>query len=243
MHIPRFEDLKERYRAQWDAMRIPSDAKHAELGRIAQKLVAHKATYQSVMVKTGVPWFMIAVIHERESDANFHTHLHNGDPLTHRTVHVPSGRPRWGKPPFTWEESAVDALDMRGLDNVHDWSIERICYELEAYNGWGYRMHGVPSAYLWSWSSVYKGGKYIADGVWSDSKWDPQPGCMPLIARMMNIDQSIKIAGLGIVTPEVAPMLRPEPEPQPVSQETTHERLENTSTGGFFSRWWRRSNV
>lgn len=214
MNAPHFEALKEHYRAQWDNMRIPSDVKYVELGRIARKLLLHKETYQSVQVKTNVPWYVIAVIHERESDANFHTHLHNGDPLSARTHHVPAGRPRSGKPPFTWEESAVDALEMRGLHKIEDWSIERICYELEGYNGWGYRMHGVPSAYLWSWSSVYKGGKYVADGVWSSAKMDPQPGCMPLIARLMKFDPSIKINGLGPVTPEVVPA--PEPEPLPV---------------------------
>ena len=29
-------------------------------------------------------------IHDLEASRNFNAHLHNGDPLTHRTVHVPT---------------------------------------------------------------------------------------------------------------------------------------------------------
>ena len=61
---------------------------------------------------TPIPWYVIGFIHKMESDMNFGTHLHNGDPLTARTVHVPTGRPVNGNPPFTWEDSAADALQL-----------------------------------------------------------------------------------------------------------------------------------
>jgi lysozyme family protein len=67
---------------------------------------------------------------------NFNRHLHNGDPLTSRTVHVPAGRPKSGTPPFTWEQSAVDALAYDGLTQVTDWSIEHVAYVFENFNGW-----------------------------------------------------------------------------------------------------------
>jgi lysozyme family protein len=158
---------------------------------IAAKLLANKARYQAVEGKVGVPWYVIAAIHERESSANFATHLHNGDPLTARTVNVPAGRPLTGVPPFTWEESAIDALTMKGLAGITDWSIEHIAYECERYNGWGYRQHGVPSAYLWSYSNIYPGGKYIADHVWSANAQDAQCGVMPLAAQLATLDSSI----------------------------------------------------
>jgi len=40
--------------------------------------------------------------------SSFKLHLHNGDPLTARTVNVPKGRPKTGQPPFAWGISAKD---------------------------------------------------------------------------------------------------------------------------------------
>ena len=74
-----------------------------------------KPRYDQVANATGVPWYVIGIIHEMEGGLNFTTHLHNGDPLTRRTVQVPAGRPPTGMPPFQWEESAIDALDAGGL--------------------------------------------------------------------------------------------------------------------------------
>jgi lysozyme family protein len=66
--------------------------------------------YKSVSQATGVPWPFIGVIHNLESGLSFSTHLHNGNPLTGRTYDEPKGYPRTGKPPFTWEYSAIDSL-------------------------------------------------------------------------------------------------------------------------------------
>ena len=66
-----------------------------------------------------------------------------------------------GKPPFTWEESASDALALRGLRGDTDWSLAGTLYQLEGYNGWGYRLYHqhVLSPYLWSYSNHYQSGK------------------------------------------------------------------------------------
>jgi lysozyme family protein len=45
---------------------------------IAKTLVAAKPHYQAVEAKTGVPWFIIAVIHERESSRNWTRSLAQG---------------------------------------------------------------------------------------------------------------------------------------------------------------------
>jgi lysozyme family protein len=203
-----FDAYRPEYAADWQRMAI-STGRQATVDAIARKLLANKSRYQSIESQTGVPWYMIAALHMRESDADFSTHLHNGDPLTGRTYHVPAGRPRTGSPPFRWEESAIDALTMHDFNEIHDWPIERVAYECEKYNGWGYRHHGVPSAYLWSFSNIYEGGKYVADGVWSASAQDQQCGVMPMISRMMALDASI---ATGPVQPQ-----RPQPPlpPQP----------------------------
>jgi lysozyme family protein len=191
MSKPIFEALRDEYSRLWQGMKIHDD-KIAFIDRIAARLGANKSRYQAVSEMTTVPWYVIATVHEREASGNFHCHLHNGDPLSARTRHVPSGRPPApAQPPFTWEQSAADALTLDGLTAVGSWSVERACYEIELYNGFGYRQHGINSPYLWSFSNNYSSGKYVQDGHWSASAADAQCGVMPLIARMMVADLSI----------------------------------------------------
>ncbi|PNA15926.1 peptidoglycan-binding protein, partial [Pseudomonas sp. MPR-R1B] len=86
-------------------------------------------------------------------------------------------------PPFTFEYSAIDALTREGLTRM-DWTtyiIERIAYANEKFNGFGYAMHGVPSAYLWAGTNQYERGKYVADNVWSPYAVDQQLGVMGVL--------------------------------------------------------------
>jgi lysozyme family protein len=73
---------------------------------IAKALIASKPRYQAVEAKTGVPWFVIAVIHERESSQNWGRSLAQGDPWNRVSTHVPAGR----GPFISREEAAIDAL-------------------------------------------------------------------------------------------------------------------------------------
>lgn len=157
------------------------------INRYATEIVKHKKRYREIEDATGVPWAIVGVIHYRESTLNFNTHLHNGDSLKDRTQNVPAGRPRQGEPPFTWEESAIDALEYDGLDEVKDWSMENICNVLEKYNGLGYRRMGLPSPYLWSGTNNYVRGKYVSDGNYAPGAIDKQAGCIPLYLRAMEL--------------------------------------------------------
>jgi lysozyme family protein len=159
-------------------------ARKAVADRTARALAANRARYQKVGDALGVPWYVVAVIHSLESGGDFTRHLHNGDPLAARTVHVPAGRPAKGNPPFTWEQSATDAL--RGLARWKDWSIPGVLYQLEAYNGWGYRNRRppVPSPYLWSFSNHYTRGKYVADRRFSPTAVSQQCGAAVLLKRL-----------------------------------------------------------
>ena len=49
---------------------------------VARHLVApgHKSRYQAVSAKTGVPWAVVAVIHERECSQDWTGSLAQGDP-------------------------------------------------------------------------------------------------------------------------------------------------------------------
>ena len=160
--------------------------KSREVEKLVDSLVLNQARYEDAGSGLGIPWHFIAVIHNMESSQSFTRHLHNGDPLTARTTHVPAGRPQDGMPPFTWEESAADALALRKLDQWRDWSIAGLLYQIEGYNGWGYRRFhpGVKSPYLWCYSNHYTSGKYIADGTWSDTAVSRQCGAAVLLRRM-----------------------------------------------------------
>jgi lysozyme family protein len=145
------------------------------------------AQYERVKTSTGVPAFVVGIIHNLEASLSFEGHLHNGDPLSARTVQVPEGRPRTGNPPFEWVESAIDALTMHDLNDWTNWSVPGIAYILERYNGFGYRLHHphVKSPYLWSFTTIYAAGKYVGDGKWSDSAVSKQCGGMAALKRMI----------------------------------------------------------
>jgi len=132
-----------------------------------------------------LPWWAVGVLHEMECDCNFNQHLHNGDPLTHRTVEFPKGRPKSGNPPFTWAESAVDALRFNCLDQVTDWSPGSALATFERYNGLGYLRRGVPSPYLWSFTNQYRSGKYTSDGNYDPHDISDQPGCAALMKFLL----------------------------------------------------------
>jgi len=175
--------LREQYRRMFDLARIRTERAKA-VEQWCSKVLAHKAIYEKIGAPLGIPWHFIAVVHMRESSLNFKTHLHNGDPLSARTVQVPAGRPKAGSPPFTFEDSAQDALRYEGLDQWTDWSLPGLLFKLEAYNGWGYSKRNLVSPYLWSFSEHYSAGKFIKDGVFDPKAIDAQCGTATLLRRL-----------------------------------------------------------
>ncbi len=171
-------------------------------------LIANKERYQTVSEIQGVPWSFIAVIHNMEASQNFTKHLHNGDPLSARTVQVPAGRPKKGNPPFTWEESACDALAIKGLSAQNDWSLAGTLYQLERYNGFGYRLYHphVLTPYLWSYSNLYTSGKYVSDGTWSDTAPSKQCGSAVLLRRMAE-SGAVEFPDQPAPKPEATPLV------------------------------------
>jgi lysozyme family protein len=185
-----YGELRQGYADLWKRMEIPSGRRLVATDARVRAIADGKARYDQVANTTSVPWYVIGIIHEMEGGLNFTTHLHNGDPLTHRTVQVPAGRPPTGMPPFQWEESAIDALTFDGLAAVKLWSVERIAYQLEAYNGWGYRSRntGVNSPYLWSATSNYVKGKFVRDGLFDPNAVSAQIGGMALLRRLIDLE-------------------------------------------------------
>ena len=169
------------------------DARFTRNFGVAPKcLVAAKSHYEAVAKTTGVPWAIIAVIHERESSQNWSRSLAQGDPWNQVSVHVPAGR----GPFASWEEAAVDALVNCApyAARWRDWSIGGALTLLEHYNGLGYARRGVPSPYVWAGTDQYRAGKYVRDGVYDPQAVDRQPGCAALLKAMMEIDPTISFA-------------------------------------------------
>jgi lysozyme family protein len=178
-------ELRTEYQQLFDRCEIRPE--HAdEVQAVITQIFSNQSRYGFLGTQLGIPWCVVGIIHCMESALNFSRHLHNGDPLTARTVHVPSGRPPTGVPPFTWEESAIDALNCNRVTDWHDWSIPGILYRFEEYNGFGYRTRHpeVLSPYLWSYSNHYRSGKYVGDGTFSASAISKQCGAAVLLRRM-----------------------------------------------------------
>ena len=194
-------ELVVKNQARWEAMHIKAD-RIAGFDATAKRLCASKVRYQIISVTTSVPWFVIAVIHEREASGNFNCQLGQGDPLDEVSRHDPTGRGPFlnhsTDPPGhdAFYRGAVDALENCAPKAAlwKDWTAGGTCTVLEEYNGLGYAQRGVPSAYVWSGSDQYVSGKYVADHVYRASAVDVQEGCAPLISRMMAVDVTISFA-------------------------------------------------
>jgi lysozyme family protein len=184
--VPLTSELREEYEHLFTTCQVrPAHA--AAIDQMAAAIKTHRGRYDAVAAQVNVPWYAIALIHAMEASLRFDRHLHNGDPLTARTVQVPAGRPPSGAPPFTWVTSAVDALTFEGFPKWADWSLPGLLYKLEGYNGWGYREHHptVRTPYLWSFSNHYTKGKYVKDGKWSATAVSEQCGAAVLLRRLV----------------------------------------------------------
>jgi lysozyme family protein len=179
------DELSKEYERLFRTCRLGRDHL-AAIDKIADLSVKNQERYEAVAAKLHMPWFVIATIHSLEAGQRFTTHLHNGDPLSARTKKEPPGRPKTGSPPFTWEVSAIDALRGRGLHKVGDWTLPVMLFQLEGYNGFGYRQRHpeVLSPYLWSFTSAYTKGKFVSDGKFSAATVSKQCGGAALLKRM-----------------------------------------------------------
>jgi lysozyme family protein len=183
--------LRDANQNRWMNMQITRGL--TEINNTATRLVAPaaKARYQGVSATTGVPWFIIAVIHEREASQKWSANIAQGDPWNQRSVNVPAGRG-----PFnSWEEAAVDALvncDPKAA-KWQDWSAGGALTLLELYNGLGYYFRDLPSPYNWASTNQYVKGKFTGDHRFDPNFVDPQIGCAALLSRMKTLDASINI--------------------------------------------------
>lgn len=195
MGFTTYSDVKAGYLKLWNSATIrPEHA--AAVKSAAESMLPHKDRYAAA-AKT-VPWWFSAIIHHREGGGNFNTHLHNGDPLTARTIHVPAGRPLTGEPPFTWEESAHDALQMQGFTEETDWSFPKACWNFERMNGFGYVAKKVNSPYVWSFTTNYSAGKFVADHVFDANAVDQQIGAAAILKYLIQMGEVTETAAPAV---------------------------------------------
>jgi lysozyme family protein len=201
-----FENTEAGYNKLWKAAQLKaSEANQAEL--FANRIIAAEARYKGVQSSVGVPWFFIGALHMRESSCNFAGVLHNGEHIigTGRvTTLVPAGR----GPFSTWEAAAVDALKMKDMHRVQEWSAARMLYQAEVFNGLGYVGKGINSPYVWGGTTNEQRGKYVADHVFDPNAEDTQLGVAAVLIR------------LAQKRPDIATVLYPPAEPQEQPQMT-----------------------
>ncbi len=187
------QSLAPEYLSLWRTMQVRPEWRN-RIATAARKIAFGKERYQTVERDTGVPWWVVGIIHHLEAGCEFTRHLHNGDPLTARTVQVPRGRPLTGSAPFRWEESAADALRYDKLDRVEEWTVPALAFALERYNGLGYRQRGaIASPYLWSGTTHYTRGKFKSDGKFVSTLVSEQPGAMALARELAQIDDDVDL--------------------------------------------------
>lgn len=187
----RLSALKSEYQKLWDSAEI-DPAFVSRIDTVIERIVQPEARkqYEQVEAELSIPWWWVAAIHNLECSGNFNLHLHNGDPLTARTVRVPAGRPT--APPengssYTWMESALDALTEKGFDDVSDRSLIAWLWRAELFNGMGYRLYHpeVLTPYLWSGTNHYKVGKYSKDGKFDPNLKSEQVGLVAIAKRLL----------------------------------------------------------
>ena len=175
-----FESTRQGYLNLWQKIQVRPE-KVVPADAVVKRIIARKTDYAAIEKATGVPWFLIAAIHYRESDLDFDTYLGNGQALKKVTTQVPRGR----GPFVDFMHGAIDALTLDGLPIIKDWPIERVAWASERENGEGYFSRNINSPYLWAGSNLYEKGKFISDGVFDSEFVDPQLGTIVIINRLV----------------------------------------------------------
>jgi lysozyme family protein len=152
----------------------------ATIDRVVDRLVGAKDKFELVAQQTHTPWYVVAVLLEREAAGSFSAYLGNGDPWNQATIHIPAGR----GPFSSWEAGAVDAINFYQLDNTNNMSLGDLLQRMERFDGFGYRAHGIFSPFLWSYTDLYTKGKYVSDRNFDAAAIDRQIGIVALLRRM-----------------------------------------------------------
>ena len=168
--------------------------------RIVPKFKEHIAKYQKVSQATGVPTAMLMLIHVQEAGPDvgkFLRYLGNGQPWNKVTTIVPKNR----GPFSSWTEGAIDAIRYDKLHEVTDWTLPKVLFYLEKYNGFGYRYKGINTPYVWSYTNHYTSGRYVRDGVYDPNALSSNIGSYALYLEILKQMPELEI-GFEMKKPE-----------------------------------------
>lgn len=208
-----FSEVASGYANLWAKAEIRPE-RRAEAEKAADRILAVYDRYTPVTEKTGVPEWVIGIIHWRESTLNFKTHLVNGQPLNQVTTLVPKGiGPFLGDDAF--ERGAIIGLESHDLNKIKDWSAARFLYQMEKWNGWGY-WGKINSPYNWAATTLQERGKYVSDGNYDPNHWDTQLGAAAILKALCEKSNVIDAQVNG--PDEPAPQPEPQPEPVPIPE-------------------------
>lgn len=187
------ELLSPEYKKLLGMMRV---TRFNDIDATARRLVKNydSGHYRTVSEKTGIPIVWMAASFEREASSNFSRSPAQGDRWDQVSKNVPRGR---GPFPGGWDEAALDAYSLNGLDKVgaSNWTWALMCYYGELFNGFGYRdFRGIRSPYLWGGTSLQQRGKYTSDGKYDSTVMDSQLGIVPIMMRMCELRPGLTIA-------------------------------------------------
>jgi lysozyme family protein len=189
-----FAILAPEYAALLSAMRLDPAREHdlaARAGVVLDLSYFHRDEWTEVTARTGVPRLWGMASFERESGSDYSRSPAQGDRWDKVSVNVPRGL----GPYRCWGDACVAAYAIDKLDEVSaaNWTWPRACYEGELFNGFGPRAHGRRTGYLWSWTNIYDGGNYVADGKWDPDTQDQQCGMVPMMAALLRLDATLAL--------------------------------------------------
>ena len=171
------EEDKMRY--SFDFELTLTDEQQRNLDKFKAKYKDNESRYKEVAAATGVAPELIAALHWRESEGDFDTYLHNGDPLGEYTENEPSGI-YFEK----WEDAAIDALKRQDINMLREYDERTFLKYAEDFNGWGYRDNGYTNPYLYAGTSYYESGKYDYDGHYNSEMIDSQLGVAVMLQAL-----------------------------------------------------------
>jgi lysozyme family protein len=198
-----YDALAPEYATLLAAMRVDPDREHELAARAAVVLELahrHRDEWVDVTGKTSVPRLWGMASFERESSSDYSRSPAQGDPWDKVSVDVPRGL----GPYADWGAACVAAYAIDKLNEVGapNWIWTRACYEGGLFNGFGPRAHGRHTGYLWSWTNIYTGGKYVADGRWDPDVHDQQCGTVPMMTALLKLDATLTLAdALPVLSP------------------------------------------
>lgn len=151
-----------------------------EVLSIARKIATNRPRYDAVSRTVGLPWFVIGILHAMHGDGDFNQSVLKAEKTRESD----------------WEARAVLELKDAGLTCGR--SVPEIARALESFNGLGYRDRGVPSAYLWAWTSVHEAGMFAAGGGYLPTAVPARPGAMAILKGLIEVDPlSLDLPPLG----------------------------------------------